>query len=74
MSFQTEQGKEGKDMQEKNMRQEELKEYRAGFCRSVGLIYVFTSFLAHKHPWNEEPLLLSLLYIPVSTMLGKSDQ
>lgn len=74
MSFQTEQGKEGKNMWGKKMRQEELKEYRAGFCRSVGLIYGFTTFLAYKHPWNEEPVLLSLLYTPASTTSGKSAQ
>ena len=56
------------------MRQEELKEYRAGFCRSIGLIYAFTPFLAYKHPWNEEPVLLSLSYSPASTLLGKSTQ
>lgn len=66
-------GKEGKNMQGK-MRQEKLKEYRAGFCRSVGLSYAFTPFLAHKHPWNEEPALLSLLYSPVSTVSGKCAQ
>ena len=56
------------------MRQEESKEYRAGFCRSVGLIYAFTPFLAHKRPWNEESVLLSLSYSSVSTKLGKSAQ
>lgn len=54
------------------MRRGELKEYRANFFRSVGLIYAFTPSLAYKHPWNEEPVLLSLLYSPAGTMLGKS--
>lgn len=54
------------------MRRGELKEYRADFFRSVGLIYAFTPSLAYKHPWNEEPVLLSLLYSPASTVLGKS--
>lgn len=70
--LQTEQGKEGKNMQGKKMRRGELKEYRADFFRSVGLIYAFTPSLAYKHPWNEEPVLLSLLYSPASTALGKS--
>lgn len=54
------------------MRRGELKEYRADFFRSVGLIYAFTPSLAYKHPWNEEPVLLSLLYSPVGTTSGKS--
>lgn len=70
--LQAEQGKEGKNMQGKKMRRGELKEYRAGFFRSVGLIYAFTPSLAYKHPWKEEPALLSLVYSPVSTTLGKS--
>lgn len=70
--LQTEQGKEGKNMQGKKMRRGELKEYRADFFRSVGLIYAFTPSLAYKHPWKEEPVLLSLLYSPVSSTLGKS--
>lgn len=70
--LQKEQGKGGKNMQGKKMRRGELKEYRADFFRSVGLIYAFTPSLAYKHPWNEEPVLLSLLCSPVSTTLGKS--
>lgn len=54
------------------MRRGELKEYRADFFSSVGLIYAFTPSLAYKHPWNQEPVLLSLLYSPVGTTLGKS--
>lgn len=56
------------------MREKELKEYRAGFCRSVSLIYAFMPFLANKHPRNEDPVLLLLWSSPVSTMSGKPAQ